>query len=73
MDNNAWMGSNNDELSGNTTTLGVGFTGLPFVSLNLELRMISLDKFKDVSTGLEYTRDYSANEVVLGVSLPLDL
>ncbi|ATH08130.1 hypothetical protein BIY24_09260 [Halobacteriovorax marinus] len=71
--NGAWIGAANDELSGNTTTLGVGFTGLPFVSLNLEFRMIELDKYKDVSLGTETSTDFSSNEVVLGVSLPLDL
>lgn len=71
--NGAWIGAANDELSGNTTTLGVGFTGLPFVSLNVEFRMIELDTYKDVSLGTERSADYSSNEVVLGVSLPLDL
>ncbi|PIK15916.1 outer membrane beta-barrel protein [Halobacteriovorax sp. JY17] len=71
--NGTWIGAANDELSGNTTTLGVGFTGLPFVSLNVEFRMIELDKYKNVSAGTETSADYSSNEVVLGVSLPLDL
>lgn len=74
LDNNStWIGAAGDELSGNTTTLGVGFTGLPFVSLNVEFRMIALEDYKDVSAGTETTTDYSSNEVVFGVSLPLDL
>lgn len=71
--NGAWIGAASDELSGNTTTLGVGFTGLPFVSLNVEFRMVSLDTYKDVSAGTETAADYSSNEVVLGVSLPFDI
>ena len=74
LDKNSWRGGNGDELSGNTTTFGVGFTGLPFVSLNLEYRMISFDKFIDSSNNsAESTVDESVNEIVLGVSIPFDL
>lgn len=56
---------------GSATTLGVGFTGLPFVSLNLEYKMYSFDDNKAGSSKL--TDKLEVNEVLLSVSLPLDL
>ncbi|WP_127717610.1 outer membrane beta-barrel protein [Halobacteriovorax sp. HLS] len=74
LDGNSWRGGNGDELSGNTTTLGVGFTGLPFVSLNLEYRMTSFDKWTDVSdNNNKITVDETNNQIVLGASIPFDL
>jgi opacity protein-like surface antigen len=74
LDGASWRGNTGDELSGSTTTFGVGFTGLPFVSLNLEYRMLSFDKFTDVSnSNLETVVDESVNEIVLGVSVPFDI
>lgn len=63
--------SQNRSYEGSTTTLGVGFTGLPFVSLNLEYKMSSFDDNKYGSTKL--TEKLEVNEVLLSVSLPLDL
>lgn len=62
----------NSEATGNTKELGVGFTALPFLSLNLMYRMIALDEYK-ASTGAKSDIDVSINEIVLGVSLPLTL
>lgn len=74
LEGNSWRSNNGDELSGSTTTFGVGFTGLPFVSLNLEYRMLSFDKFTDVSNNnAETAVDESVNEIVLGVSVPFDI
>lgn len=56
---------------GGATKFGVGFTGLPFVSLNLEYKMFSYDDNKLGSTKL--TNKLEVNEVLLSVSLPLDL
>lgn len=56
---------------GSTTTLGVGFTGLPFVSLNLEYKMSSFDDNK--YDGDKLDEKLEVNEVLLSVSLPLDL
>lgn len=64
--------SNSSELTGNTKELGVGFTGLPFLSLNLMYRMISLDELKAAS-GAKSSVDISNHEIVLGVSVPLTL
>lgn len=49
------------EVDGDGFGLGVGLTMLPFVSLNLEYRSLSYDGNVD------------ASEVLVGVSLPLDL
>lgn len=63
-----------NEVSGNGYALGVGFTGLPFVSLNLEYRMLDFDEIKDVTTGQTTTpADYTAKELIFSVSVPLDL
>jgi len=48
--------------------LGVGFTGLPFVSLNLELENLNYD----LEVGGNEV-DYSVVQTVLSVSLPINL
>lgn len=62
----------NNEMSGSTTELGVGFTGLPFLSLNLMYRMVSYDDYTN-SAGAESSIDVTNHEFVLGVSIPLTL
>ena len=57
------------EYSGDGLGLGVGFTGLPFVSLNLEYRMMSYDEYD----GTALANKIDMNFVMVGVSLPLDL
>jgi len=58
--------------SGSGFTLGVGFTGLPFVSLNVEYRSVTFDK-STASGGSEtdLTNDITSNEVFASVSIPL--
>ncbi|MBT6325857.1 MAG: hypothetical protein HOJ35_07795, partial [Bdellovibrionales bacterium] len=58
--------------SGSGFTLGVGFTGLPFVSLNVEYRSITFDK-STASGGSEtdLTNDITSNELFASVSIPL--
>ncbi|OUR97827.1 hypothetical protein A9Q84_06405 [Halobacteriovorax marinus] len=70
---NSWRAGKGDEISGSTTTLGVGFTGLPFVSINFEYRMIALDKWKDISANTETVVDENINQLFVGISLPLDI
>jgi len=67
--------SSNDEFSGGSGyALGVGFTGLPFVSINLEYRQLSYDKFERSTNSLVgYGEDADLSEVMLSVSLPLNL
>lgn len=63
----------NPEYKGNTKELGVGFTGLPFLSINLMYRMVNHDEVKSSSGTSSLNPDYDAKEIVLGVSLPLTL
>lgn len=54
---------------GNTKELGAGFTALPFLSLNLVYRNVTIDtKPVGIAGG-----DISNNEFVVGVSLPFTL
>ena len=62
---------NNTERTGNTTELGVGFTALPFLSVNLMYRLIKLDELE--SGGNKVGIDDTNREFVVGVSLPLTL
>lgn len=68
-----------DISSGSGMGLGLGYTGLPFVSLNLEYRMLTIDKDKDVSAGTEteypsqYVSELDLSEIVLSVSVPFEL
>lgn len=49
-------------------SIGVGFTGLPFVSLNVEVEALNYDA--EIS-GVDY--DFSAASTMFSVSLPIDL
>lgn len=60
-----------DKISGSGMELGVGFTGLPFVSLNLIYRNNSFDEIKDVDGTTKV--DLNASEIVLGASIPFTL
>lgn len=51
--------------------VGVGFTGLPFVSLNLELRNVSYDE--GTLSGQAFQTDTDYQSYMLSVSLPLKL
>ena len=51
---------------GSGVALGVGFTMLPFVSLNVEYRTMSYD-------GSGAQADFDADEILVGISVPLDL
>ncbi|MBY0413330.1 MAG: hypothetical protein K2Q18_04160 [Bdellovibrionales bacterium] len=61
------------DLSGDTKELGVGFTGLPFLSINLVYRMVNFDESKNLTTSVKSSVSYDFNEIVLGVSLPFNL
>jgi len=70
-------GSNNGrEYSGKGLGFGVGYTGLPFVSLNLEYKTYSYDEYESAA-GTKVTIDGSnkidLSEIMVSVSLPLDL
>lgn len=59
--------SGGNKYSGNTKELGVGFTALPLLSINVMYRLISLDEVNSVALG----KDIDVSEIVVGVSLPL--
>jgi hypothetical protein len=63
-----------DELKGTGYGLGVGFTGLPFISLNLEYRMLTYDELVSggKTSALSSSEEISLNEILLTASLPLD-
>jgi hypothetical protein len=54
---------------GNTKELGVGFTGFPFLSLNVMYRNIDITTKPSTIT----SADISNHEIVLGASLPFTL
>lgn len=54
------------KLEGKSTKVGVGFTGLPFVSLNLEYLMETFDKVN----GNSLSPESKNNSLVVSVSLP---
>ena len=51
----------------------IGFTGIPFLSLNLEFRMFRFDRFEDAISGekTDLEPDLLSNEILLTVSVPL--
>ncbi len=59
------------EHSGSGFALGAGFTGLPFVSLNLEYRSFSYDESETSGTTTTLNPSLDINEIFLSVSLPL--
>lgn len=62
--------SANTKWTGKTTKVGVGFTGLPFLSLNLEYIKDTIDKVEnDTSSNSSPNVDHSS--VMFSVSLPL--
>ena len=67
--------SSNDKFSdGSGYALGVGFSGLPFVSINLEYRTMEYGKFaRSNNSSVAYGKKLSLSEILLSVSLPLDL
>ncbi len=60
------------DYSGSGYALGVGFTGLPFVSLNLEYRSFSYDEVETSGSTSTLSPSFDLNEILLSVSLPLD-
>lgn len=66
-----------DEFKGGGYAFGLGFTALPMLSINLEYRMNTFDEYKTASTGvtsaLNGTEEIDYNQILLSVSLPLDI
>lgn len=60
------------ELKGGTgPKLGVGFTVLPFLDINLEYRQVTYDEFK--LAGVKQTNEVKLNSYLLSLSLPFNL
>jgi hypothetical protein len=64
-----------DYNKGHSTELGVGFTGLPFVSINLSYKMLSYNTGYDSASNKTQALNpkYEPKEIVLGISIPLNL
>lgn len=56
-------------LKGSGTELGLGFTGLPFLSINLQYRMSTYDEDEEGTLSPEL----DTKEIVLGISAPFTL
>lgn len=64
--------SNGDEFSGTSKEFGLGFTSLPFVSLNLIFRLVDYSKQKISNVSEKLNEKINNTEIVLGLSLPFD-
>jgi hypothetical protein len=62
---------NLDFSKGTGMKAGVGFTGLPFININLEYRKIAYDEVKVGS--VELSDDYGYNAYMISLSLPFTL
>lgn len=60
-----------DLKSGSGPKVGIGFTLLPFLDINVEYRSISYAIIEDISPGVDIQPDYNA--VMVGFSLPFVL
>ena len=63
-------GGNFEKITG--TQLGIGYTGLPFISLNFELGNLKYDDFKD-QAGASSSSTTDLTTYMLSVSLPITL
>lgn len=63
-----------DWSKGTTTEIGVGFTPMPLVSLNISYRMTTLKTYQNVGGAtLNYNPSVKPTEIVVGVSVPFHL
>jgi hypothetical protein len=63
-----------DTADGNTSEIGVGFAGFPFMSFNLLYRMMTYKDGNSETIGAyTLTPKYKSKEIVLGVSIPITL
>lgn len=66
--------TNGDISKGTTTELGVGFTPLPLLSLNIAYRMFTMKSYQDVgAASVDYNPSVKNKEIVVGVSVPFHL
>lgn len=64
-----------DYYKGHSTEIGVGFTGIPFLSLNLSYKMLSYDQHFDPKKGATSALNpkFEPKEIILGISIPINL
>lgn len=63
-----------DSADGNTSEIGVGFAGLPFMSFNLLYRIMTYKEGNSTLIGAyRMAPKYESKEIVLGVSIPITL
>ncbi|MDH5580874.1 MAG: outer membrane beta-barrel protein [Bdellovibrionales bacterium] len=68
-----------DELSGSGFGLGLGYTLLPLLSINIEYRSFTYDTFKDNSSGEKLnlptgsTGEFEHSQIYVGISLPITI
>lgn len=65
-----------DAYNGTAIELGVGFTPLPLLSVNVGYRMNTYDEYENANgtkTALNGDSEVNINEIFVGVSLPLNL
>ena len=64
-----------DTLNGKGYGLGVGYTGLPFVSINFEYKMYTIDESTSngVTNTLAAANEIDFKEMMVSLSIPLDL
>jgi opacity protein-like surface antigen len=65
-------GASKDKFKGNGFSLGAGYTGLPFVVLNLELKKLTFDEIAGVDLPTAGIDKFESTEIILSVSLPLN-
>jgi hypothetical protein len=63
----------NDYVSGSGTELGIGFTGLPFLSVNLMYKTSNYDSYSISGTKGTLSPKEKTSEIALGVSIPFHL
>ncbi|MBX3039535.1 MAG: porin [Bdellovibrionaceae bacterium] len=59
------------KMTGNGTKVGIGYTGLPFLSINFDMINLSYDKFKNGGNSVNIDADRKT--WMLSLSLPLNL
>lgn len=65
-----------NDIKGSGYGLGVGYTGLPFVALNLEYRRMTFDEVETLigqTVKLTSEEEQDFNQIMLSVSMPFDL
>ncbi|MFZ9000622.1 MAG: hypothetical protein ACO20H_04930 [Bacteriovoracaceae bacterium] len=77
--NNTATFDKGDELSGSGYGLGLGYTLLPLLSINIEYKVFTYDTYKDDSSGEKLnlpsagTGEFEHSQIYVGISLPITI